>query len=234
MSSNVVLYLASIFAASIVFINLVLGISLNSLFLFNKYSDILVIILAIVAIGILIWWGCKIEDNKKFLIVLFSTSFIIRLVWVLSIKTEPISDFAFMYEGAQNIAGGNYDYILNSGYFKTWVYQLGFTMYLVGIIKFFGDSLLIIKVFKVLIVSLIPVIIYLTGKKMGSNKGAKIVSLGYCFYISSIVSTSVLTNQHLATLLFYTGIYLLISNVNRKYKWILIGLSIGIRDIIRP
>ncbi|MBU3135385.1 glycosyltransferase family 39 protein [Clostridium gasigenes] len=234
MSSNVVLYLASIFAASIVFINLVLGISLNSLFSFNKYSDILVIILAIVAIGILIWWGCKIEDNKKFLIVLFSTSFIIRLVWVLSIKTEPISDFAFMYEGAQNIAGGNYDYILNSGYFKTWVYQLGFTMYLVGIIKFFGDSLLIIKVFNVLIVSLIPVIIYLTGKKMGSNKGAKIVSLGYCFYISSIVSTSVLTNQHLATLLFYTGIYLLISNVNRKYKWILIGLSIGIGDIVRP
>ncbi|MBU3107428.1 hypothetical protein [Clostridium gasigenes] len=48
-------------------------------------------------------------------------------------------------------------------------------MYLVGIIKFFGDSLSIIKVFNVLIGSLIPVIIYLTGEKMGLNKGAKIV-----------------------------------------------------------
>ncbi|MBU3107429.1 hypothetical protein [Clostridium gasigenes] len=55
MPSNVVLYLASIFAASIVFINLVVGISFNSLFSFNKYSDILVVILDIVAIGILIW-----------------------------------------------------------------------------------------------------------------------------------------------------------------------------------
>lgn len=233
-SSKSVLYLATIFVAAIVFINIVLAISLNRLFLFDKGSHIFIVIITLVTIAILTWRIFKIENYKGFLLALFMMSFIIRLIWIFTIETQPISDFAFMYEGAQNIASGNYDYITNSGYFTTWVYQLGFTMYLVAIIKFFGDSIIIIKIVNVIIVSLIPVIIYLTGKKMGSEKGAKIVSLGYCFYIASIVNTSVLTNQHLATLMFYLGIYFFISSFNRKYKWIVVGLCLGFGDIIRP
>lgn len=233
-SVRIVPYLTFIFAVAIVLVNLVGSVSFNNMFSFNKLSDLLIIVVVMIVMATLICFISGIENEKKFVIVLFSIAFIIRLIWVLVIKTEPSSDFAIMYDGAQNIVSGNYSYILESSYFKTWVYQLGFTMYLAGIIKVFGNYLLIIKLFNVIIVSLIPVVIYFTGKRLGSNKGAKIASLSYCFYIASIVNTSVLTNQHLATLFFYVGIYLLVSNVNRKYKWIFIGILIGLGDVIRP
>ncbi|AIK54899.1 hypothetical protein AOD68_27640 [Bacillus anthracis] len=57
----------------------------------------------------------------------------------------------------------------------------------------------------------------------------------YALYIPSIVLSSLLTNQHIATFLFYLGFYLLITKgLTHKYMWIFIGIFLALGDIMRP
>ena len=73
---------------------------------------------------------------------------------------------------------------------------------------------------------------YLIINKLTLEKYARISSILYSIYISSIINSSVLTNQNLATLLFYLALYILIINI--KHKWILVGITLGLGNIIRP
>lgn len=233
-SSNIVLYLSMFFSIGIVLLNLLGMITFNKLFSFNNLFEVILVIVAIVAMILIIMFLRKIKYRKRFLFSLFIVSFLIRFIWILWIDTIPISDFKVMYDGATEIAKGNYSFILESNYFNIWVYQLGFTGYLAILLKVFNNSLFMIKFINVIIVSLIPVIIFLSAEKLTNAKIARIPSILYALYIGSIANTSVLTNQHLATLLFYIAVYLLVINLNRKFKWILIGLCIAVGNIIRP
>lgn len=234
LSSNVVIYLSLIFTIGMVILNGIGLISFTNLFSFNSVYEIIGIILFLALMFLLTMYLPKIKDNKNFLIILFIVAFILRLIWIIWIPTEPTSDFKVMYDGATEIVNGNYNAILDSFYFNVWAYQLGFTGYLALLIKIFNGSLFMIKLVNVLITSCILIVIYFSAKKLCGEKPARIVSILYALYIGSIANTSVLTNQHLATLLFFIAIYLIISDVNRIYKWLLIGLLIGFGDIIRP
>lgn len=234
LSSNVVLYLSLFFSIGIVLLNVVGVFSFTKLLSFNSMYEVIVIIIALVAIALLVKILLKIKGNKWFLVTLFLISFLIRLLWIIFIDTMPVSDFKVMYDGASEIAKGNYNFILESYYFNTWVYQLGFTGYLALLMKLFNNSLFMIKFVNVIIVSLIPVVIYFSAKKLTNEKVARVAAILYAMYIGSIANTSVLTNQHLATLLFYIAILLLISNINRTFKWILVGVCIGLGNMIRP
>lgn len=63
----------------------------------------------------------------------------------------------------------------------------------------------------------------------------RMAGLLYALYIPSIVLSSLLTNQHIATFLFYLGFYLLITKgLTHKYMWIFIGIFLALGDIMRP
>lgn len=234
LSSKVVLYLSAIIATGIILVNGIGIFTFQDLIKFDSIYQVIAIILVLLVIFISIKYLYKIKDEKKFIAALFLAGFIIRLLWIIVIKTEPVSDFKFMYDAAIDIVNKDYTSVLNNGYFNLWVYQLGFTGYLAILLKIFGNSLFMIKVINCIVTSLIPVIIYLSAKNIASKKSARIVSLGYCFYIGSIVTTSILTNQHMATLFFYLAIYFLLSNVNRFIKWAVVGVCLGLGEFFRP
>lgn len=208
--------------------------SFTKLLKFNSLYEVIVIIIALVAVLLLVKILLKIKGSMRFWRTLFLISFLIRFLWIIFIDTMPVSDFKVMYDGRIEIAKGNYNFILESYYFNTWVYQLGFTGYLALLMKLFNNSLFMIKFVNVIIGSLIPIVIYFSSKNLTSEKVARIVSILYALYIGSVANTSVLTNQHLATLLFYSAILLLISDINRTFKWILVGIYIGLGNMIRP
>ena len=234
LASNVVIYLSAIFAISIVLLNVVGIVSFQKLFSFNSIYEFAIIIGSILVIAIISMLLLNIRDNRKFVVLLFITSFIVRYLWIIFVDTYPASDFKIMYDAALELAKGNYESVFNTGYFNVWVYQLGFTAYLAIILKLFNNSLFIVKFINVIIISFITIIIYFSAKKLVSEKIARIPAILYALYVGSIVNTSVLTNQHLATLLFYLAILLILSDVNRKFKWILVGLFIALGQIIRP
>lgn len=182
-------------------------------------------------IGFLLY---RIKNSKYFLLGLFLIGLIIRIIWVLNIDSVPVSDFMQMYKGAQNILNGNIGVIRGSEYFQTWVYQLGFTVFQYNIIRIFGNSIVVLKVVNAVITSCIPIVIYLICNTLKKGKVSRIPALIYCFYVTGIAMTSVLTNQHLSTLLIYFGLYLLIRKEKKLLIAIYVGVVISLGNIIRP
>ena len=232
LSEKIVLYFSLAIFSAITLLNYIGIISFQNLIKFNNLYEVIILIIISMVLVLSATFLYKVKCNKLFPVYLFLFAFIIRLIWILSIDTQPISDFKIMYDGAMDIVNGNKDALLNNYYFNTWVYQLGYTMFLAILLKIFSGSLLALKIVNTIIICLIPVIIYLIINKLTLEKYARISSILYSIYISSIINSSVLTNQNLATLLFYLALYILIINI--KHKWILVGITLGLGNIIRP
>lgn len=174
---------------------------------------------------------------KRFSICLFTIAFIIRLLIILLVKTPIMSDFAVMYNTAMNILNNDFSYVVNSSYMNTWGYQMGHTMYLYFLLKIF-NNVTFLKVINCLITACITVLIYLISKEFSSEKSSRIISLVYCFFPFPMFLNTVLTNQHLPSLLILISIYLIVgkrfSNINHIIKYIIIGLLLGMSNVLRP
>ncbi|TJY44525.1 hypothetical protein E5161_03880 [Cohnella pontilimi] len=170
----------------------------------------------------------------QFIILLVLVGFGLRLAWILSIQTPPISDFLDMRNAALSAARGDLSFGSNE-YFSRWVYLLGFTMYEALITKIFGASLAVLKVFNILFNVGTAIVIYFAGSKLFNEPCGRIASLLYAVYIPNIIMCSVLTNQFLSTFLFALGCLFVVRNgFTSKYSWTWIGLLFAIGNMIRP
>lgn len=176
----------------------------------------------------------KYISRFTFVILLVVLAFCIRLAWIINVPTAIESDFEMLYNSAVQAANGDFSFTQNT-YYTSWVYQLGFTIYQAFIIKLFGEGTFALKFLNVLYCTGIVLLVYLITTKVFNEWAGRIAGLLYALYIPSITMTSVLTNQHLATFLFYLGFYLLITKgLSSKYMWIVIGIVLSLGDIIRP
>ena len=50
----------------------------------------------------------KFLDHKKSLLYILLIAFIIRLIWIVTVKTLPTSDFKLMYETGRIVSNGNF------------------------------------------------------------------------------------------------------------------------------
>lgn len=174
------------------------------------------------------------SSRLLFLIILASVALILRILWILWINTPPASDFSFIHTAAVSAASGDFSFA-DTDYFASWVYQLGFTMYEALMIKLFGNSILILKLLNVVISVGTAVIVYFTAAKAFNETCGRLASVLYALYIPNILMCSVLTNQHLSTFFFMLGCLLLLNKGwNIKYRWIFIGLSFGLGNVMRP
>lgn len=173
-------------------------------------------------------------SKRFFMIFLITLAFSVRLIWILNIQTPVESDFKVMYQSAVQAINGDFSFA-NSPYYTTWVYQLGFTMYQALIMAIFGEGTFILKLLNVLYCTGTTLLIYKITSKIFNEWAARISGVIYALYIPSIMMSSVLTNQHLATFLFYLAFYLLVTKgFTDKYTWICIGTLLALGDIIRP
>ncbi|WP_052330131.1 glycosyltransferase family 39 protein [Thermicanus aegyptius] len=172
--------------------------------------------------------------NRHFLLLLFLVAFLLRFAWILAVPTEPFSDFKLMYESAVKASQGDYSFS-RSPYYSQWVYQLGFTMYQALIVKIFGAGLLPLKILNALYQTGIALLLYGIGRHLFGEFAGRVAGWVYALYPSSIMMSSVLTNQHIADFLFYAGFALLmIKGLESRYAWIGIGLLLALGDIMRP
>ncbi|MGF9963872.1 ArnT family glycosyltransferase [Bacillus rhizoplanae] len=193
------------------------------------------IVILIMALFILLaYLSNKYLSKVSFIILLTLCAFAIRFIWILKIQTPLESDFAVIYESAVQAAHGDYSFS-SSSYFTAWVYQLGFTMYQAFIIDLFGNNIFILKFLNILYCTGTTLCVYGTASKVFNEWTGRIAGLLYALFIPSIVMSSVLTNDHLSTFLFYLGFYLLVTKgLRSKYTWIFVGAALAFGDIIRP
>jgi hypothetical protein len=203
-------------------------------FFSTKLHLVIALVVAFAGIMIISHVLTSFMTRKQFLIMLVVVAASLRVGWIYSIDTQPVSDFADMYNAAILAASGDFSFG-ETEYFMKWVYQIGFTMYEALIIKLFGTPIIVLKLFNVLFSVGTGVLLYFIAAKIFNEFCARIASFLYALYVPYIIMCSVLTNQHLSTFLFLMGCYLLVDKgLAVKYNWLFIGLCFGLGHIIRP
>lgn len=173
------------------------------------------------------------RNIKHFGLILFITSFIIRLIFIIVVNFEQVFDFKTLLDASEMFAKGDYSFN-NWFHFATWGYQTGFVIYQGLLLRLF-NNIFVLKLLNVIYSSLIVVIVYQLGLKISKNeKSSRIVSLLYMIFPFYLFLNSVLLNSHLATLLSYIGLFFILKK-EVKYKDYLIGaILIALGNIIRP
>ncbi|MGH1285675.1 ArnT family glycosyltransferase [Bacillus toyonensis] len=242
MQSSFFLKLNTFFVKSLLVLCLIISgaITWHSVYVVREQANtrLLIIIPSIILIGILVlligYISNKYMSKLMFAISLIILAFSIRLIWILNIQTPVESDFGMMYNAAVQATKGDFSFA-QSTYYTSWVYQLGFTMYQAFIINLFGEGTFLLKLLNIFYCTGTTFLVYKITSHIFNEWSGRMAGLLYALYIPSIVLSSVLTNQHLATFLFYLGFYLLITRgLSHKYMWIFIGISLSLGDIMRP
>ena len=172
--------------------------------------------------------------RHSFMIGLFLFSFFLRLLVVLCIHTDIVSDFGLMYKASLELVSGTRDY-LNNVYFLTWAYQMGHVVYQALLLSII-ESVTFLKIVNALVTSLIVVFVYLLGREVGGEKGSRIASVLYAIFPFPLFLNTVLTNQHLPMLLILIAIYLGFRLNEKKLQIPLcigIGLLLSLSNILR-
>lgn len=195
---------------------------------------LLSLLLFIVLVVAVVLMTEKYINRLFFLFGLVLISFTIRLIWIFNVDTPITSDFYLLYQAALSITEGNYDFA-STQYFSTWVYQIGFSFYQAVVLFLFQDSVWALKLLNIAYSIGTIIFIYLICQKLFSEKAGRIAAVLYALYIPNILYSSVLTNQHIATFLFYFGFYLLITKYRSgKISFLYVGIILALANLMRP
>ena len=189
------------------------------------------IIVSILSYLVVIYISLK-NNLKNFPIILFVTSLIIRLMMVLIFNFAPVSDFETLLNASKDFANGDFSF-QNDQYFTVWGYQTGFVIYQGILLKIF-NSVFVLKLFNAIFSSVLCVLVYIFGKKISSEKSARMASLLYMIFPFSLYMNTILANHHISAFLAYMGIFFLLKD-NKKIKhYIVAAILISLGNIMRP
>lgn len=150
---------------------------------------------------------------------------LVSTLWVVFVDAKPFSDFQYYYNLAVDIANG-----LPWGDTYT---SVGYPIILGGIFKLFGSSLIIAKVFNLIITFASNFCFLLILRKLDINElDRRIIFTMFVFMPNNIMYNSILGTE-----LLFTLIILIITNIyfgQIKFKYILIGILAGLNTMIKP
>lgn len=192
-------------------------------------------LLLTIIIFTLVIFLCFRFNIPKFPLLLFIFTFITRLVVVFVVDTPPVSDFSILYDASQGIINKDYSF-LNSSYFQTWSYQIGF-VWVQSLLLRIVNSVTFLQIINCLLSTLTTMLIYLISKEFVSEKSSKVSSVIYAFLPFTLTYVTVLTNQHLSSLLICLSLYVIISNkikLSDTKKYIISAILLAIANVIRP
>lgn len=150
---------------------------------------------------------------------------LISVLWIKEVNTQPISDFSYYNELAKQIANG--------GVWGNTYTSVGYSIILGFIYSIFGSSLIVAKIFNLVLTLISYIIVYNLLKKIDlSETRRRIIYALFVFFPNNIFYNSIVGNEIL-----FTNILLLITLIyysNIKFKYALIGLLTGINTMVKP
>ncbi|WP_125153713.1 glycosyltransferase family 39 protein [Clostridium rectalis] len=165
------------------------------------------------------------ETNKKYYLILGLIGVLLSIIWITLVKTTPFSDFEYYYNLSSNIANG-----------KPWgdtYTSVGYCIVLGFIFKIFGTSLIVAKIFNILLTIISYLLVYLILNKLDIGEKSKKVI--YAFFV--LFPLNIYYNSLVATEIFFTSIILLVTNIylsEIKYKYLILGVLVGLNTIVKP
>jgi tetratricopeptide (TPR) repeat protein len=177
------------------------------------------------------------EENKEklFLLGVFLLAFVLRLIYLLQVKSNPhffspSMDPLYHDIWAQNIAGGNW--IGGKVFFRAPFYAY----FLAIVYKIFGHNYIIPRLIQHLIGSFSCILVYFVAKRLFNRNVARVASLlaatyGMLFYFEDeLLLDSFLVFFDLLLILFL----LRVKDNPKLSSWFISGIILGLSAITRP
>ena len=204
---------------------------------FNKNSIIVgAILLSIIVIEVYI-----IKRNicyKKQIALILICGFILRGLWLLNVKSIPISDFSVIYECGQEFLNGNTGMFWGHSYIARFPHLTIMVLYMALMIKIFPTNNIVMMKLVNLGLSILTIyIIYLIVKEIfnSNKKGIYAVALATVFP-PLVTYTGVFCTENIAIPLYLFSVYifiLVLRGKKNKYYLILSGLSLSLGNLFR-
>ncbi|MDR1798624.1 MAG: hypothetical protein LBR19_01860, partial [Bifidobacteriaceae bacterium] len=188
------------------------------------------------------WWQRWPLPRWSLPALVFVVAWGAALVPALTVDTAPFSDFADVYQGAQQVAAGNLD-LEQLPYFSLWPYQSPFALYEGLVLWLSGGSKVPLLVIGATAMAGTNLLVFLLARRLaGSSAAGLACAFTFMAYPSQYLAASQLTNDHLATCLAYLGLYLALRlgwvAPGRRWRglaWALLaGLVLALGNLMRP
>jgi hypothetical protein len=162
---------------------------------------------------------------RKYYLSIIAIAFIISLTWIITVNTQPFSDFSYYNDLATSIANG--------GQWGDTYTTVGYPIVLGLIYKVFGANIFIAKIFNLILstISNILVIAILYKTKL-KERDRKIIFTLFCFFPASIYFNSVLGTEILFTNIMLLSTLVFLSDI--KYKYYIIGILVALNTMVKP
>lgn len=157
--------------------------------------------------------------------IITAAGIILSLLWIIFVNSKPYSDFNYYNTIAKQVANG--------GQWGDTYTSVGYAIVLGFIYKIFGISIIIAKVFNVVLTAFSYIILYKLLKRIEVKEGRR--KLIYALFV--LFPSNIFYNSLLGTEVLFTTIFLLITLLyfsDIKYKFVLIGIFTGINAMIKP
>ncbi|MCX7920985.1 MAG: glycosyltransferase family 39 protein [Clostridia bacterium] len=177
------------------------------------------------------------RNKTAFFVCLFIITVIPRLVWVLLVDTAPISDFKHLHNYGVNASNGDF-----AGYVKFYSifpFKFGYGLILALLYKLFGASVLVVKLFNIVLSVCLAFLIYWIGNMVFNEKSARTASILVALWPAQIMYSSVLASEHVFIVFFVLAIGLFIKYFSRLGAkgnvWMVItGIAMAAAQLVRP
>lgn len=181
--------------------------------------------------------GNSLTRNDLFLaLVIFTLAFAVKLIYLAQIKSvlpffsAPTLDELYHDTWAQQIASG--DWVGNEPFFRAPLY-----VYLLALIyKVFGHSLLLPRLFQMVLGSLSCVLVFFIAKKLFNRTIGILSAIMACFYamLTFYDLQLLITSLVIFLDLVIIGLLIRASEKPKPLNWLLCGVVLGLSAIARP
>ncbi|MDH3380839.1 MAG: tetratricopeptide repeat protein, partial [Gammaproteobacteria bacterium] len=172
--------------------------------------------------------------NSRWLPVLFISSFLLKLVYVIQSSealyvTVPIMDSEYYYNMAMDILKG--EYIRGDAFFMGPLYPYVLAL----VFGVFGKSIMILRIIQILGGSLVVVLTYVMGRRVFRPSVALLASVMLALYGTITFYEGQLLMMWLGTLLNMTMLYVLYRMRDKPgpRKYVLVGILLGLSALAR-
>lgn len=199
---------------------------------------ILVLLCAIIFVGAIGYLLYRIRDDDKNLnrLILISMLFIfliVALIWLKLVPQTQVSDFKTFWTKAPKALAGKSIFSYDNDYFAKWAYQTGFLVYVMTVVKIFGEHVFAIQFLNIIYQVLILYLTYLISMQIFNKvKVARLTVFVLMIDLDWFALNSQADNQYIGMLLFMLTFYLIMQD--KYWTYILAGLTLAIGSIVRP
>jgi len=167
--------------------------------------------------------GPKRRDSFYYWVL--TLGFAAGLLWILLVRTEPISDFEYYHRIATQIANG--------GQWGDTYTTVGYPIFLAPFYWLLGSSIWVAKALNLVLSTINNMLVLHILEKLGiRNTLRKRIFVLFVLFPMNIYYNSILASEVLFTTLFLLGTYIYL--VDKNYKYVSMGVITGLNTMIKP